>query len=164
MTAPDYGESGNGRMMGPVMRLTLGDLYVGVPILITAVTYTFDFTSGVELAGFDDEGKDVGVTKGVLRLPSMIDVSVSITILGNYRPEKGGRMYELKNQSGTNWYRKAADYKPTDEELALQKKNSDDLIDDDTSAPSTAPPNAPVYGPAPNPNAPVYGPQPNTGP
>lgn len=164
MTAPDYGESGNGRMMGPVMRLTLGDLYVGVPILITAVSYTFDFTSGVELAGFDDKGKDVGVTKGVLRLPSMIDVSVSITILGNYRPEKGGRMYELKNQSGTNWYRKSADYKPTNEELALQKKSSEDLQDDDTSAPSTAPPNAPVYGPAPNPNAPVYGPQPNTGP
>jgi len=133
-TAPDFGKDRKSRMMGHVMRLTLGDLYVGVPVLLDNVNYTFNFESGVELGGIDSKGQNTAVSKNVLVLPSIIDVSVSFTVIGNYRPEKGGRLYELTNIYGRTWHPLG---------LAAGKSTSeqdlDNMSENDSNPPTTPP-------------------------
>lgn len=92
-TAPDFGDDGNAKMKGPVIRLTIGDLYVGVPCYMTSCQLSFDETGGWETGNLKDDLK-----QGTLQLPKYINVSVSLTIIGNYRPQKNGYMYELNSR------------------------------------------------------------------
>ncbi len=102
-TTPDYGIDGNQRMLGPVLRLTVGDLYVGVPGFITSLDYEYDFSSNVEIAGYDLDGTDLNKDKMVLALPGIIKVSVGYKIIGNHRPEKSGKIIELTSENGGSW-------------------------------------------------------------
>ena len=84
MLAPVYKD---GRMWGPLTRLTLGDLYWQVPGFITNLTYTF--TEGNwETAGL--KGED-----DILELPMGVRVDMNYTIIGNYKPRKMGRIYDF---------------------------------------------------------------------
>jgi outer membrane protein OmpA-like peptidoglycan-associated protein len=134
-TTPDYGNDGNQRMLGPVLRLTIGDLYLGVPGFITSLNYEYDFSSNVEIAGHDLDGKDLNKDKTVLALPGIIQVSVGYKIIGNYRPEKSGKIIELTNSEGNSWLGK-------DKRKVVQKKPP-------TPPPTPAPPAPPAPPPEP---------------
>ena len=104
-TAPDFGTSGNSRMLGPMMRLTIGDLYTAVPGFLDNLSFDFDFSAGFEMAnGNDCFGNDLRSDLNNLALPTSIKVTVSYRIIGNYRAERGGKMFELKNEHGTDWH------------------------------------------------------------
>lgn len=92
-TAPDFGKTGHSKMKGPVIRLTIGDLYVGVPCYMTSCQVNFDESGGWETGNLKDDLK-----QGTLQLPKFIKVNVSLTIIGNYRPQRFGYMYELNSR------------------------------------------------------------------
>jgi len=107
-TAPEYinsiDPSLNGRMKAPLMKLTLGHLFRATPCVITSLNYTFDnsqvvwetakltrWVNGQEIEetittnDLDDPACCVA-----LQLPKMIKVSMTLKVIGNYRPQSNG--------------------------------------------------------------------------
>lgn len=87
-TMPDY--SGPGKYSGPLMRLTLGDMYYRMPGFMTSLTYTIPDEGSWDIANDFNTGN-----QDPKELPMYIDVSVSYTIIGNVRPRMMGRVYSL---------------------------------------------------------------------
>lgn len=99
-TTPDYRF---GRMRAPLCRLNIGHLFRKTPGFINSLTYTFDNAGGTwETAKLkEDQNYNNEESKpGVLELPKTIQVACGFTIIGNYRPERGGVMYSLYNDAG----------------------------------------------------------------
>ena len=86
MLAPVYKDK---RMWGPLLRLTLGDLYWQVPGFITNLTYTFR-EDNWEIKNLYQESSD----NDILELPMGVRVDMNYTIIGNYKPRKMGRIYD----------------------------------------------------------------------
>lgn len=96
-TMPEY--IGGAKPSGPFMRITIGNLFQQTPGFITSLTYTVPEDSPWDIAGDDDEAK---------QLPMYIEVSVSYTVISDFRPQKYGRAYSLSlngnnKNSGANW-------------------------------------------------------------
>lgn len=96
-TMPTY--TGGAKPSGPFMRITIGNLFQQTPGFITSLTYTVPDDSPWDIAGDDPEAK---------QLPMYIEVSISFTIISDFRPQKYGRVYSLSpygtnKGSGTNW-------------------------------------------------------------
>jgi hypothetical protein len=95
-TMPDYNP--NGRMVGPFMRITIGNLFQNTPIFLESLNIAIpdDATWETNLDG----------DPNMKQLPTMAEISVTAKVLADYRPQKMGRAYSLstfgKEGSGTN--------------------------------------------------------------
>ena len=98
-TMPDYNKAGT-KPSGPFMRLTIGDLYYRCPGFITALSYTFPDEESWDIAA----DYNVDTNADPKQLPMSVEVSVSYTIINDYRPQLSGRVYSLSpfGQSKTN--------------------------------------------------------------
>jgi|19_taG_2_1085344.scaffolds.fasta_scaffold00347_9 hypothetical protein len=89
-TAPDYKNNTTIGLKGPWMRITIGDLYKQQPAIINNLYYT--------LAGTETTW-DINVENDPERMevPNKIDISMGLTLISDYLPQKGGKMYTLAN-------------------------------------------------------------------
>jgi hypothetical protein len=109
-TTPEYTKAG--LMKGPMIRLNIGHLYRKLPGFINSLSYTFDNTqTNWEVAHMPEDWANISraiaegetdnySTPGALQLPKHITVSVGYTPVGVYRPEWGGAMYQLYDDTG----------------------------------------------------------------
>jgi hypothetical protein len=88
-TAPEYTKDSIA-MKGPWMRITIGDLYKQTPVFISSLFYTLVDT---------DTTWDINIEQDTTRMqvPNKIQVSMGLTVITDYLPEKGGRIYSLNN-------------------------------------------------------------------
>ena len=100
-TMPDL--VGGSKPSGPMIRFTIGDLFYRTPGFITSLSYTIPDDATWDLAEADNAKEEVGK-----QLPMMMEVSISLTVIGDYRPQKMGRAYSLSPKGGVaagvgNW-------------------------------------------------------------
>ena len=85
--APEY-TADSFALKAPWLRITIGDLLVSQPVIIDSLSYTFvDADSTWEINIEDD--------KEMMQAPHKIDVSLGLTLITDYLPQKGGSMYTL---------------------------------------------------------------------
>ena len=109
-TAPEYTKDSIA-MKGPWMRITIGDLFKQTPVFISSLFYTL----------VDNETTwDINIEQDPTRMqvPNKIQISMGLTVVTDYLPEKGGRMYSLNNlsdkddQGDANWLSDAVNSGP----------------------------------------------------
>ena len=85
-TAPEYTKENLG-LVGPWMRITIGDLLNQQPIVLKSINYNF--------AG--DAPWEINIEKDptMMQTPHKIDVSLTFTPITDWLPQKGGRFYSL---------------------------------------------------------------------
>ena len=85
-TAPEYTKENLG-LVGPWMRITIGDLLNQQPIVLKSINYNF--------AG--DAPWEINIEKDptMMQTPHKIDVSLTFTPVTDWLPQKGGRFYSL---------------------------------------------------------------------
>jgi hypothetical protein len=99
-------------MQAPWMRITVGDLFVQQPVLLTTLDYTLhDADTSWEINIENDPT--------MMEVPFKVTVRCSFTMISDHLPQKGGRFYTLAKQfasgSGTpirgnnNWLSDALD-------------------------------------------------------
>jgi hypothetical protein len=103
-TTPDY-SSDTIAMKGPWLRMTIGDLLVQQPVVITSLQYTFmDSDTTWEI--------NIEQDSTMMQVPHKVSVQLGLHVISDYLPEKGGRMYSLAKQyndlgipkeGGDNW-------------------------------------------------------------
>jgi hypothetical protein len=86
-TAPEYTKE-NIALIGPWMRITIGDLLNQQPIILKSVGYTL-------AAG--DTPWEINIEKDpqMMQTPHKIDVNLTMTPITDWLPQKGGRFYSL---------------------------------------------------------------------
>lgn len=85
-TTPEYVD--NATLKGPWMRITIGDLFVQTPFIITRLTYTMiDANTTWEINIEDDPS--------MMQVPKRISVNVGGNLITDTLPQKNGRMYSL---------------------------------------------------------------------
>jgi hypothetical protein len=102
-TTPDYSGTNIG-FKGPWMRITVGDLYNQMPVIISSLSYTLGDTDSPWEINIEDD-------KNMMQVPLMVKVSIGFNVIGNDLPQKGGQFYSLAkryNASGSlpgsdNW-------------------------------------------------------------
>ena len=91
--APSY-NTGTIGLTGPWMRMTVGDLFVQQPVIMTSLNYNLsdsDTTWEINIEG-DPE---------MMQAPHRVNVSMGLTIIGDWIPQKGGRFYSLSKDAPT---------------------------------------------------------------
>ena len=88
-TMPEY--NAKAAPSGPFMRLTIGDLYHRCPGFLTALSYTFPDEGSWDIAADFDNSTHAEPKQ----LPMSVEVSVTYTIISDYRPQLMGRVYDL---------------------------------------------------------------------
>lgn len=91
-TMPDF--SNGARPSGPMMRISIGSLFQQTPGFITSLSYTIPDDASWDIAD------DHVTNKAARQLPTVVEVSVSFTIVGDFRPQKDGRVYSLQSFTG----------------------------------------------------------------
>ena len=86
-TAPEY-VNNSIAMRAPWMRMTIGDLFVQQPIIITSLGYTLHDSDTTWEINFEDDPT-------MMQTPHKIGVSMGITPIMDYLPQKGGKFYTL---------------------------------------------------------------------
>ena len=89
-TAPDYSGDGIG-FKGPWMRVTIGDLFYQVPVVISSLSYTLGDTDSpweINVEGDPD----------MMQLPMSVNVSISLHLIGEWLPQKDGQFYTLSKR------------------------------------------------------------------
>ena len=138
-TMPDYNTGG--RLLGPFMRMTIGNLFQNTP----------GFLESFSISIPDEATWELGDDKDMLQLPMMAEVSVTFKVLADYRPQKLGRAYSLsklgKHGNDNNWLSTNSSLPTTidsdktqtgDKELATDKTPADSRKDTTTeSAPAS---------------------------
>lgn len=76
-----------GRISGPFMRMTLGDMYSRVPGFISSLSYTVP----------DESSWDIAEQNNGKQLPMIVEVAVSYTIIGDARPQLRGKSYSMND-------------------------------------------------------------------
>ncbi len=103
-TAPTYSDD-TLTMEAPFLRITIGDLLVHQPVILTSVYYTFVDS---------DTTWETNLVKDpmMMQAPFKVEVSVQFNVITDYLPQKGGRMYSLASKfdkdsvpkpGGHNW-------------------------------------------------------------
>jgi hypothetical protein len=93
-TAPTYSDD-TLVMQAPWMRITIGDLLVHQPVVLTSCMYTLvdaDTTWETNLV------KD----PTMMEVPFKVEVSLQFNVITDYLPQKGGRMYTLASKFTEN--------------------------------------------------------------
>ena len=89
-TAPDYSGNGIG-LKGPWMRVTIGDLFYQVPVIISSLSYTLGDTESpweINIEGDPD----------MMQAPMSVTVSISLHLIGDWLPQKDGQFYTLSKR------------------------------------------------------------------
>jgi hypothetical protein len=92
-TMPDFSTA---RASGPMMRLTLGNLFQETPGFLNSFSITIPDEATWDIAEDADENN---LAK---QLPTVVDVSVGYTVIADYRPQLGGRAYSLSTKGANN--------------------------------------------------------------
>ena len=93
-TAPIYNKT-DIAMEAPWMRFTLGDLFYQTPAILDSCTVNL---------GSDDSPWETNITKDpeMMEVPMKFNISVTLKILTNAVPQKGGRFYTLAKKLDNN--------------------------------------------------------------
>ena len=95
-TAPEYNPTQLG-LTAPWMRITVGDLFVQQPALISSLGY--------ELAGTDTSWEiNIEGDPTNMQVPHSVKVSMTLYMITDYLPQKGGRAYTLAKTFDKNGY------------------------------------------------------------
>lgn len=102
-TAPDYSGNTIG-LTGPWMRITIGDLFNQVPVVISSLSYTFGDSESPWEINIENDGS-------MMQVPYKVQVSVSFSVISDWLPQKGGQFYSLAKrhdkfgpiQGSDNW-------------------------------------------------------------
>ena len=86
-TAPEYVKNSIA-MRAPWMRMTIGDLFVQQPVILTSLGYTLHDSDTTWEINFEDDPT-------MMQTPHKIGVSMGITPIMDYLPQKGGKFYTL---------------------------------------------------------------------
>ena len=136
-TAPTYSNN-TIVMQAPWMRITIGDLLVHQPVVITSCMYTFvdaDVTWETNLVN----------DPTMMQVPFKVEVSLQFNVITDYLPQKGGRMYTLAKEfedngkpktGNNNWLSDAKDLIP-------KKANSETKSGQEEDPKSKTPPGDP---------------------
>jgi hypothetical protein len=92
-TMPDFSTA---RASGPMMRLTLGNLFQETPGFLNSFSISIPDDATWDIAEDADENN---LAK---QLPTVVDVSVGYTVIADYRPQLGGRAYSLSTKGANN--------------------------------------------------------------
>ena len=86
-TAPEY-KNNSISLVGPWLRVTVGDLFVSVPAIINSLSYTLVDSDTVWEINIEED-------KEMKQVPHKISVSIGLDVITNELPEKGGAFYSL---------------------------------------------------------------------
>ena len=89
-TAPTYSKNSIG-LTAPWMRITVGDLLVQQPVLISSLTYGLTDSDTTWEINIEDDPE-------MMQAPHLITVSMGLTVVSDWLPENGGRFYSLAKQ------------------------------------------------------------------
>jgi hypothetical protein len=92
-TAPDYSGNTIG-LTGPWMRITIGDLFNQVPVIISSLSYTFGDSETPWEINIENDAT-------MMQVPFKIQVSLSFTVISDWLPQKGGQFYSLAKRYDT---------------------------------------------------------------
>jgi hypothetical protein len=93
-TTPDYSGTNIG-FKGPWMRITVGDLYNQMPVIISSLSYTLGDTETPWEINIEDDPE-------MMQTPLMVKVSIGFNVIGDSLPQKGGRFYSLAKKYDVN--------------------------------------------------------------
>jgi hypothetical protein len=89
-TAPDY--SGTGiAFKAPWMRVTIGDLFYQVPVVISSLSYTLGDTDSPWEINIENDSD-------MMQAPMRVQVSIAFHLIGDWLPQKGGQFYSLSKR------------------------------------------------------------------
>lgn len=118
-TVPEYGVN-TIAMKSPWLRMTLGDLFVQQPVLITSLGYTLtdaDTTWEINVEG----------DPTMMEVPHKVTVQMGLNVLTDWLPQKNGKFYSLAKsfdgngmpiEGGDNWL---SDFGTNDESEILKR-------------------------------------------
>lgn len=86
-TAPTY-NTDSIALEAPWMRITIGDLFYQQPVVITGLTYTLQDTDTTWEINIEQDAS-------MMQAPKKISVTLSLNLITNELPQKGGRFYTL---------------------------------------------------------------------
>jgi len=89
-TAPEY-SSETLALKAPWLRITVGDLLIHQPVILTSVYYTF---VDAETTWETNIVKD----PQMMQAPLKVEVSLQFNVITDYLPQKGGRLYTLASE------------------------------------------------------------------
>lgn len=89
-TTPDYASDTIG-FKGPWMRITVGDLYNQIPVIISSLSYTLGDADSPWEINIEDDPE-------MMQVPLMVKVSISFNVIGDTLPQKSGQFYSLAKQ------------------------------------------------------------------
>jgi hypothetical protein len=92
-TAPDYSGNTIG-LTGPWMRITIGDLFNQVPVIISSLSYTFGDSESPWEINIENDAT-------MMQVPFKIQVSLSFSVISDFLPQKGGQFYSLAKRHDT---------------------------------------------------------------
>jgi hypothetical protein len=93
-TAPTYSDDSL-TMQAPFLRVTIGDLLVHQPVVLTSVYYTF-------VDGETTWETNLLKDPTMMEVPFKVEVSIQFNVITDYLPQKGGKMYSLAKQFDAN--------------------------------------------------------------
>jgi len=86
-TAPEYTDDNLG-LVGPWMRITIGDLFNQQPAILKSVSYTL-------IDGNTTWENNIEKDPQMMQTPHKIEVNLTITPITDWLPQKGGKFYSL---------------------------------------------------------------------
>ena len=92
--APEY-TADSFALKAPWLRITIGDLLVSQPVIIDSLSYTFVDNDSTWEINIEEDTE-------MMQAPHKIDVSLGLTLITDYLPQKGGAMYTLAKQADLN--------------------------------------------------------------
>ncbi len=120
-TAPTY-DPASIAMEAPWMRLTIGDLFVQQPVVLSSLSYTYDVADAPWEINIEND-------PFMMQVPLKISVQLQFNVISDYLPQKGGRFYTLAKRfdsenatpkaGNDNWLSDASDNK--DEKWSRQR-------------------------------------------
>jgi len=89
-TAPTYSKTSIA-LQAPWMRITIGDLFVKTPVLLTSLSYTLQDADTTWEINIEDDPT-------MMQAPHKVSVSCQFTVIGDDLPQKNGRFYTLAKE------------------------------------------------------------------
>ena len=93
-TAPEY-DMTTIAMKAPWMRITIGDLFVHQPAIITSLSYTLIDSDTTWEINIEQDPE-------MMQVPHKVSVSLGLTPIMDYLPQKNGRFYTLADEKMLN--------------------------------------------------------------
>ena len=105
------------------MRITIGDLFVQQPVIITSLGYTLHDSDTAWEINFEDDPT-------MMQVPHKVSVSMGLTPIMDQLPQKGGRFYTLAK----SFEKSAQPKRGNDNWLSDTVPNSDNIVENGDQA------------------------------